>query len=56
MTPSQQCKSAGLSGLKELIELSGKDKSTLIRWHNDQQNLFEIVVLGAVAKKKSKPE
>ena len=51
MKPSQKCKAAGLSGLAELVELTGKCQRTLINWDKASPLLFEIVLRGAVATK-----
>jgi len=48
MTPSKQCKAAGLTSLAELSEITGKAISTLRYWHSHDQTLFQIVLLGAV--------
>lgn len=48
MTPSKQCKAAGLSSLAELSGITGKAVSTLRYWHKHDPVLFQIVLLGAV--------
>ena len=51
MTPSQQCKQAGLKSLTELVNISGVSNQTLINWHKNKQQLFAVVVAGAVVVK-----
>ena len=51
VTPSQQCKAAGLKSLAELVEATGTSEQTLINWHRDKPKLFDVVIAGAVAKK-----
>jgi hypothetical protein len=51
MTPSEQCKQAGLKSLAELVKTSGVSEQTLINWHKNKTNLFELVILGAAFKK-----
>jgi len=48
ITPSQQCKQAGLSSLAELVRLSGVSEQTLINWHKHKPRLFAVVIAGAV--------
>lgn len=48
MTPSEQCKVAGLKSLSELSKISGVSVQTLINWHRNKKELFAIVVAGAV--------
>ncbi|WP_221794631.1 hypothetical protein [Oceanobacter mangrovi] len=48
MTPSEQCKAAGLTGLAELVRTTGESKQTLINWHRNKPQLFKIVVSGAL--------
>lgn len=50
--PSDVCKAAGLSGLRELSELTGQSQQTLINWHRDKPELFAIVVKGAYQSRK----
>lgn len=51
MKPSEKCKAAGLKGLAELVEITGKCRRTLINWNSASPLLFEIVLRGAVATK-----
>jgi len=48
MTPSKQCKSAGLDSLAELVRIIGVSERTLINWHKNKPVLFNVVVVGAV--------
>ncbi len=47
MKPSEKCKAAGLTGLAELVEITGKCQRTLINWSKADPLLFEIVLRGA---------
>ena len=51
MTPSEQCKAAGLKSLAELSEITGQSVRTLSNWHKDKPVLFRIVLIGAVVTK-----
>ena len=51
MTPSEQCKSAGLKSLAELVRISGVSEQTLINWHRSKPKLFVCAIAGAVAIK-----
>ena len=53
MKPSEQCKQAGLKSLAELSELTGESVQTLNNWHKSKPERFEIVLIGAIAKKRS---
>ena len=56
MTPSQQCKAAGLKSLAELVRISEVSAQTLINWHKNKPRLFSVVVAGATVIKAAKPE
>lgn len=56
MTPSEQCKAAGLKSLAELAKISGVSVQTLINWHKDKPALFATVVAGAVVIKAANAE
>ena len=51
--PSQKCKSAGLTGLAELVEITGKCQNTLINWSKASPAFFDLVIIGAVTVKKA---
>jgi hypothetical protein len=51
MTPSQQCKAAGLKSLAELVKISEVSEQTLINWHRDKPKLFKLVLAGAFLEK-----
>ena len=51
MTPSEQCKTAGLKSLAELAKISGASSRTLINWHREKPALFATVLAGAVVIK-----
>jgi len=44
---SGYAKARGLVNLNQLIEISGRDRSTLNRWFNDDFDWFKLVVDGA---------
>jgi hypothetical protein len=46
MTPSQQAKAEGLSGLSAVSKLTGVSLQTLSNWHKDKPDLFRIVLAG----------
>jgi len=54
MTPSEQCKAAGLKSLAELSRLCGTSAQTLNNWHKNKPALFAVVVAGAVVIKAAK--
>jgi hypothetical protein len=47
VTPSEQCKAAGLKSLAELSKISLVSQQTLINWHKYKPTLFDLVVNGA---------
>jgi hypothetical protein len=51
MTPSEQCKAAGLKSLAELSQISNTSTRTLINWRRDKPALFATVLAGAVVIK-----
>ena len=51
MSPSEQCKSAGLKSLAELSKISGESVQTLINWHKNKPLLFKVLIAGAVVSK-----
>lgn len=53
MSPSDQCKTAGLKSLAELAKISGVSIQTLINWSRDKPHLFATVVAGAVVIKEA---
>ena len=52
MTASKQAKELGLKSLTQVSKLTGQSPQTLINWFNDKPDLFEVVLLGCVAKGK----
>ena len=52
MKPSEKCKEAGLTSLKELGEITSKSVSTLRDWDKREPRLFEILLIGAVKFKR----
>lgn len=51
MTPSEQCKKAGLKSLAELAQITGRSTRTLQHWAVNEPKFFAVVVAGAVALK-----
>ena len=47
MKPSQKCKAAGLSGLAELVEITGMKYRTLLYWAKNAPDRFDFVVKSA---------
>lgn len=45
-TASMKAKSMGFRTLGEVAEISGKSRSTLNKWYNEQPEFFNIVILG----------
>ena len=54
MTPSEQCRSAGLTSLAELVRISGVSVQSLINWSRHKPKLFAVVIAGAVVIKAAK--
>lgn len=50
MTAANQAKDLGLQGLKQVQDMTGVSKQTLINWHNNKPKLFDIVLKGCVAE------
>ncbi len=48
MTPSEQCKAAGLKSLAELVRLSHLPKQTLIDWYKKEPRKFELILKGVI--------
>ena len=51
MTPSEQCKQAGIKSLAELANISNTSTRTLINWHAHNITRFTVVLAGAVVIK-----
>ena len=51
MKPSQKCKAAGLSGLAELVEITGMRYRTLLHWAKNAPEKFDGMVRLAEAYK-----
>ena len=54
MTASKQAKELGLKPLTKVSELTGQSLQTLINWHKDKPELFNIVLLGCYAIQNNK--
>ena len=50
MAASKQAKELGLKSLKQVSELTGQSPQTLINWHKNKPELFEVVLLGCKHK------
>ena len=50
MTASKQAKKLGLKSLTQVSELTGQSLQTLINWHKNKPELFDVVLLGCKAK------
>lgn len=50
MTASQQAKATGLKSLSQVAEMTGQSIQTLINWHKNKPDLFDIVLRGCAAK------
>ncbi len=50
MTPSEYCKSKGLTGLKQVADITGVKYRTLINWYKDKNKLFCVVVDGCASR------
>jgi hypothetical protein len=46
MTPSEQCKQAGLKSLAEAVKISSVSERTLINWQKNKPQLFNVVLIG----------
>lgn len=53
MTPSQQIKSAGLSSLNEVAEITKQSPQTLSNWAKNKPELFKVVIAGCLALKEA---
>ena len=51
MSPSEQCKRAGLKSLAELANISNTSTRTLINWHAHKITRFTVLLAGAVVIK-----
>jgi hypothetical protein len=54
MKPSEKCKAAGLTGLAELVEITGMKYRTLLYWAKNSPEKFDFVVMAAGAEKERK--
>ncbi len=50
LTASQCAKAAGLKNLNQVCELTRQSSNTLRNWSENKPELFEIVLLGCIAK------
>lgn len=56
MKPSKKCKAAGLTGLAELVKISGMKYRTLLHWAKNTPDKFDFVVRAAGAEKSKKEQ
>lgn len=52
MSPSDQCRKAGLDGLSDFVRISGESEQNLLNWHKKRPLRFELLLIGAAEKKK----
>lgn len=52
MTPSEQCRAAGLDSLAEFSRISRESITNLVNWHKKRPLRFELMLIGAAEKKK----
>lgn len=59
MTPSEQCKKAGLDSLAELVRITGESETCLINWHHGKgkngavyKTRFRLILAGAAIEKR----
>jgi len=51
MSPSKQCKEAGLKNMIEMVVISNKPRRTLEGWHKSNPEFFKVILVGCVAVK-----
>lgn len=54
MTPAKRAKELGLTGLKEVVDDSGKYKEFYIRLFERAPEVFDTICKGVLAKKQAK--
>jgi len=52
MTPSEQCKKAGLDSLAEFVRISGESEQNLLNWHKKRPKRFRLLLAGCVDEKR----
>ena len=52
VTPSEQCKNAGLDSLAEFVRISGESEQNLLNWHKKRPLRFRLLLAGAVFEKR----
>lgn len=52
MTPSEQCKAAGLDSLAEFSRISGESVTNLVNWHKKYPIRFSLLLAGAAIEKR----
>jgi hypothetical protein len=52
LSASKYVKQRGLKNLTEVSNMTGKPCGTLVNWHRDENELFEIVITGCIETKK----
>jgi hypothetical protein len=50
MTAAKKSKELGLKSLTQVSQLTKQSPQTLTNWFNDKPELFDVVLLGCVAK------
>ena len=52
LSPSEQCKAAGLDSLAEFSRISGESVTNLVNWHKKYPIRFRLLLDGAVIEKR----
>lgn len=50
-TPSKYAKENGMKSLKEVQEITGVNRDTLVLWFKNRRALFDVIILGCVEVK-----
>jgi hypothetical protein len=50
-TPSKYAKESGLKNLKEVQEITGVNRDTLVIWFKTRRSLFDVIILGCLEVK-----
>lgn len=53
MSPSNQCKAAGLDSLAEFARITGESVTNLVNWHKKYPIRFRLLLAGAVIEKRA---
>ena len=50
-TPSKYAKESGLKNLKEVQEITGVNRDTLVLWFKNRRAVFDVIILGCLEVK-----